>query len=66
MQSCRRDGQCGRLAKQEIAGNSETYIGIAISAHSGHYLNGATIEMSAMSLARAREAFARTGIIFPD
>ncbi len=50
----------------DVAGSANEYIGISISAHSGHYLSGATAEQSAMSLTRGREAFARLGIIFPD
>lgn len=50
----------------EIAATSGQYVGMAITPHSGHYLNGASVAQSALSESRAREAFARFGIMFPD
>jgi YD repeat-containing protein len=50
----------------DIAGASGEYIGLGITPHSGHYLNGASAAQSALSLSRARDAFARSGIMFPN
>jgi hypothetical protein len=49
-----------------IAGTSGKYVGMTITPYSGHYLNGASVAQSALSESRARDAFARFGIVFPD
>jgi hypothetical protein len=50
----------------DIAGSNGEFIGINITPHSGHYLNGATFEESAQSLQVAKEAFERINILFPE
>jgi hypothetical protein len=50
----------------DIVGTKGDFIGIAITSHSGHYLNGATLEESAQSLQIAKEAFEKLDIVFPE
>lgn len=50
----------------DIAGTSGEFFGIGITPHSGHFLNGATLDESARVLQIARDAFKKVGIIFPE
>jgi hypothetical protein len=49
----------------EIAVHGSTRLGIHITSHSGHYLNGASRAVSDRTLEIGRQAFARFGITFP-
>lgn len=49
----------------EIAGSKALgYFGLDISTHSGHYMNGASTELNATVMSRARDAFSAMGINF--
>jgi len=48
----------------EIAVSGDRYIGIAITPHSGHFLNGASAADSARALEIAKEAFRKAGVAF--
>jgi hypothetical protein len=48
----------------DIAGASGQYVGLGITPHSGHFLNGATSGQSAAALEVAKAAFQKIGIKF--
>ena len=49
----------------ELVVHGTTRFGIRITAHSGHYLKGASPTVNARVLELGRQAFARAGISFP-
>ena len=59
--------RCTRLGRREaeIVGTTGNYLGLSIAAHSGHYLDGVSVEETEKALKAGTVAFLKYGIAFP-